>query len=151
MLRVNVPAVDVGARQQCIPALSVFTLPPARMQPSVLLAARCLQSTPTCCAAPAPPCYRLPCYLPAAEFSTTFAGQVKELDCEGYVLKKWERRIDGVMKYMQVQALSWRQLAAACGAGRPSGGFSRCLHDKVACYCCNWRPHYPSYTSYLTV
>lgn len=36
--------------------------------------------------------------MPAAEYSTRFAGQVKSLDCDGYVLKKWEKRIDVTMK-----------------------------------------------------
>lgn len=36
------------------------------------------------------------------DFSTTIAGEIKHLDCEGYILKKWERRIDNVMKYMSV-------------------------------------------------
>ncbi|KAI3425760.1 hypothetical protein D9Q98_007735 [Chlorella vulgaris] len=35
-------------------------------------------------------------------YSTRFAGQIKSLDCEGYVARKWEKRIDVVMKYMQV-------------------------------------------------
>lgn len=35
---------------------------------------------------------------PAEEFSTRFAGQIKSLDTDGYILKKWEKRIDGVMK-----------------------------------------------------
>ena len=65
---------------------------------------------PVSCPAPCP------APAPAAEFSTRFAGQVKELDCEGYVLKKWERRIDGVMKYMQVQA--W--LAGEPGCAMPA-------------------------------
>jgi 3-oxoacyl-[acyl-carrier-protein] synthase II len=35
----------------------------------------------------------------AAEgYSTRFAGQIKSLDCEGYVPRKWEKRIDVVMK-----------------------------------------------------
>jgi 3-oxoacyl-[acyl-carrier-protein] synthase II len=36
--------------------------------------------------------------LPAEEFSTRFAGQIKSLDTDGYILKKWEKRIDVVMK-----------------------------------------------------
>jgi len=36
------------------------------------------------------------------DYSTAFAGEIKSLDCEGYVLKKWERRIDNVIKYMSV-------------------------------------------------
>lgn len=36
------------------------------------------------------------------DYSTRIAGEVKSVDCTGYVLKKWERRIDGVIKYMTV-------------------------------------------------
>ena len=36
---------------------------------------------------------------PAADFSTRFAGQIKEQpDCDGLMLKKWERRVDSVMR-----------------------------------------------------
>lgn len=38
----------------------------------------------------------------ASDYTTRIAGEIKSLDCEGYVLKKWEKRIDGVMKYLQV-------------------------------------------------
>lgn len=36
------------------------------------------------------------------DFTTRIAGEIKSLDCEGYVLKKWEKRIDAVIKYLQV-------------------------------------------------
>lgn len=38
----------------------------------------------------------------AADFSTRIAGEIKSLDCDGYVLKKWVKREDNVMKYLQV-------------------------------------------------
>lgn len=44
------------------------------------------------------PAAALPTAAAAEDFSTRFAGQVKSLDCEGYVLKKWEKRIDVTMK-----------------------------------------------------
>ncbi|PRW57651.1 3-oxoacyl-[acyl-carrier] synthase chloroplastic isoform A [Chlorella sorokiniana] len=37
-----------------------------------------------------------------AEFSTRFAGQIKDFSSDGLVAKKWEKRIDNVMKYMIV-------------------------------------------------
>ncbi|PSC74659.1 3-oxoacyl-[acyl-carrier] synthase chloroplastic isoform B [Micractinium conductrix] len=38
-----------------------------------------------------------------SDFSTRFAGQIKEQpDCDGLMLKKWERRVDSVMRYMMV-------------------------------------------------
>lgn len=37
-----------------------------------------------------------------SEFSTKFAGQIKSVDSDGYVLKKWDKRIDVVMKYMMI-------------------------------------------------
>ena len=38
----------------------------------------------------------------AADFSTRIAGEIKSFDCEGYVAKKWAKRQDTVMKYLQV-------------------------------------------------
>lgn len=38
----------------------------------------------------------------ASDFSTKIAGEIKELDCEGYMLKKWVKRVDAVIKYLQV-------------------------------------------------
>lgn len=40
--------------------------------------------------------------LAAEEWTTRIAGEVKGLDTEGLVLKKWEKRIDDVIKYMLV-------------------------------------------------
>lgn len=37
---------------------------------------------------------------PADVFTTRIAGEIKELDTTGYVLKKWEKRIDKYIKYM---------------------------------------------------
>lgn len=54
----------------------------------------------------------------AAEFSTRFAGQIKQQpDCDGLVLKKWEKRIDVVMKYMMVSGKK-----ALADAGLPWDG-----------------------------
>ena len=38
----------------------------------------------------------------SADYSTRIAGEVRDLDCSGYVLKKLEKRIDKVIKYMTV-------------------------------------------------
>lgn len=38
----------------------------------------------------------------ASFLPTTFAGEVRDLDSSGYVVKKWEKRIDPVMKYTHV-------------------------------------------------
>lgn len=38
----------------------------------------------------------------ASDYTTRIAGEIKELDCEGYIVKKWEKRIDSVIKYLQV-------------------------------------------------
>lgn len=53
----------------------------------------------------------------AADFSTKFAGEIKSVDCEGYVLKKWEKRVDNVIKYLQVAGKK-----ALEGAGLPWDG-----------------------------
>lgn len=37
-----------------------------------------------------------------AGFSTRFAGEIKSLDCEGYIAKKQERRLDKAIKYVLV-------------------------------------------------
>lgn len=37
-----------------------------------------------------------------AEYSTRFAGQIKDFNSDGLIVKKWEKRIDNVMKYMIV-------------------------------------------------
>ena len=34
----------------------------------------------------------------AGDFSTRFAGQIKDFDSQGLIVKKWEKRIDNVMK-----------------------------------------------------
>lgn len=38
----------------------------------------------------------------AADYTTRIAGEIKSLDCDGYVLKKWEKRVDKVIKYLTV-------------------------------------------------
>jgi len=38
------------------------------------------------------------------EMSTKFAGEIKELDCTGYVTAKMERRLDPYIKYTMVAA-----------------------------------------------
>jgi 3-oxoacyl-(acyl-carrier-protein) synthase len=38
------------------------------------------------------------------EMSTKFAGEIKELDCKGYVSAKMERRLDPYIKYTMVAA-----------------------------------------------
>jgi 3-oxoacyl-[acyl-carrier-protein] synthase II len=53
----------------------------------------------------------------ASDFSTRIAGEIKSLDCDGYVLKKWEKRVDGVIKYLQVAGKK-----ALEGAGLPWTG-----------------------------
>ena len=40
----------------------------------------------------------------ASELSTHFAGEVKHLDCTGYVSAKMERRLDPYIKYTLVAA-----------------------------------------------
>ncbi|KAI7838733.1 hypothetical protein COHA_007529 [Chlorella ohadii] len=37
-----------------------------------------------------------------AEYSTRFAGQIKDFNSDGLVVKKWDKRIDNVMRYMIV-------------------------------------------------
>lgn len=58
------------------------------------------------------------CFIPnAADYTTRIAGEIKSLDCGGYVLKKWEKRIDSVIKYLQVAGKK-----ALEGAGLPWEG-----------------------------
>lgn len=38
----------------------------------------------------------------ATEYSTRFAGEIKSLDASPYIAKKWENRVDKVIKYMMV-------------------------------------------------
>lgn len=58
-----------------------------------------------------------------ADFSTRFAGQIKDQpDCDGLVLKKWEKRIDSVMRYMMVSGKK-----ALADAGLPWDGPE--MHD----------------------
>ena len=47
------------------------------------------------------PCVLLPLpvpLIPAAEYSTRFAGQIKDFNSDGLVVKKWDKRIDNVMR-----------------------------------------------------
>ena len=45
----------------------------------------------------------LPGYSPAAgDYTTKIAAEVKSLDVDGYILKKWEKRVDKVIKYLIV-------------------------------------------------
>ncbi|KAG2434832.1 hypothetical protein HXX76_007717 [Chlamydomonas incerta] len=37
-----------------------------------------------------------------ADYTTRFAGEIKSLDCTGYVTKKFEKRVDAVIKYILV-------------------------------------------------
>lgn len=41
-------------------------------------------------------------FQPAADYTTRIAGEIKSLNCDGYVLKKWEKRVDNVIKYLTV-------------------------------------------------
>ncbi|GLC42792.1 Protein TRANSPORT INHIBITOR RESPONSE 1 [Pleodorina starrii] len=38
----------------------------------------------------------------ASDYTTRFAGEIKSLDCSGYVTKKFEKRVDPVIKYILV-------------------------------------------------
>ncbi|PNW80922.1 hypothetical protein CHLRE_07g335300v5 [Chlamydomonas reinhardtii] len=40
--------------------------------------------------------------FPCADYTTRFAGEIKSLDCTGYVTKKFEKRVDAVIKYILV-------------------------------------------------
>lgn len=44
-----------------------------------------------------------------AEFSTRFAGEVKDLNMENYISKKNARRLDDVLKYILVSGKQVRQ------------------------------------------
>ncbi|KAL4457347.1 hypothetical protein ABPG75_012212 [Micractinium tetrahymenae] len=53
-----------------------------------------------------------------SDFSTRFAGQIKDQpDCDGLMLKKWEKRVDAVMRYMMVSGKK-----ALADAGLPWDG-----------------------------
>lgn len=69
---------------------------------------------------PAPPPHNA-----AADFPTRIAGEVKGLECEGYVLRKWEKRIDNYIKYMtvagkKVSGRPLRKLRMDLGVGGPA-------------------------------
>ena len=80
----------------------------------------------------------------AASLPTTIAGEVRDLECSGYVLKKWEKRIDPVMKYTHVSASNNSIIyntkhspaaAAACftaGSRRRNAGGRRCNATALA-------------------
>ncbi|GFR42796.1 hypothetical protein Agub_g3761 [Astrephomene gubernaculifera] len=38
----------------------------------------------------------------ASDYTTRFAGEIKSLDCSGYITKKFEKRVDAVIKYTMV-------------------------------------------------
>ncbi|EFJ47888.1 hypothetical protein VOLCADRAFT_104947 [Volvox carteri f. nagariensis] len=38
----------------------------------------------------------------ASDYTTRFAGEIKSLDCTGYISKKFEKRVDAVIKYIIV-------------------------------------------------
>ncbi|KAG2434939.1 hypothetical protein HYH02_012136 [Chlamydomonas schloesseri] len=40
--------------------------------------------------------------FPCTDYTTRFAGEIKSLDCSGYVTKKFEKRVDAVIKYILV-------------------------------------------------
>lgn len=56
------------------------------------------------------------------DYTTRIAGEIKSLDCEGLVLRKWEKRIDGVMKYMMVAGKKVGGWLGGCALGRWAGG-----------------------------
>lgn len=68
-------------------------------------------------------CPTHPSSLPAsaAEFSTRFAGQIKDFDSDGLVVKKWDKRIDNVMRW----GVAYLHLCCSLGWGRLAGSFKR--------------------------
>lgn len=64
--------------------------------------------------------------LRTADYTTKIAGEVKTLDTDQYVAKKWVKRIDDVMKFMfvagkQVGVGVWAPAAAAAVCLRRGG------------------------------
>jgi hypothetical protein len=59
----------------------------------------------------------------ASEFSTRFAGEVKDLETDGYIAKKMERRLDKCIKCVAWPGWGW---------GAWGGGDGEALCDELA-------------------
>lgn len=66
------------------------------------------------------------------DMPTKFAGEIKELDCTGYVSAKMERRLDPYIKYTMVAA---KKALEYSGLGLPGGEGGLDALDKSRCGC----------------